>query len=318
MSNQFTMFCLKLLLAALAVVVFSGSIAGAQDVVWRVNKASGDVTISASGAQPVALSATSSLNPGDVIRTGANGRVLLVRGAETMLITANSVVGLPNEQKDGLSTTILQQAGTILLEVEKRNVKHFQVETPYLAAVVKGTQFRVTVDKDDSRVDVLRGQVEVVDFKTGQYTQVFPDQSARVSAQGTGGLSVSGTGLMSPIQQGTPRRSSVAPLPQPQPEQPQPQQRTAAAERAPPLSQSLWDSGPRREQNTTSYSSHATEGGLVERVRAMVGMDKQGSFGALDFALPCAAGLMVAVGVAIGRRRKDPSDRRDPHDRRPQ
>ena len=315
MSDQFSTYWLKILLAALAVVVFSGSIAYAQDAVWRVSKASGDVTIAASGAQPVALSDTSNLNPGDVIRTGQNGRVLLVRGAETMLITANSVVGLPNSAQNGMSTTILQQAGTILLEVEKRNVKHFQVETPYLAAVVKGTQFRVTVDRDDSRVDVLRGQVEVLDFKTGQYAQVFPDQSARVSAQGSTGLSLSGSGLFSPVQQGTPRRSSVTPLQMPTPA---PEQRTAAAERAAPLSQSLWDAPARGERNTTSYSSHATEGGgWLDRVKAMLGMDKQGAYSALDFALPCAAGLMVAFGVVIARRRKGPKDHRDPNDRRP-
>jgi FecR protein len=314
MSNQFGTYCLKFILAALAVVLFSGTTANAQDVVWRVSKASGDVVISAAGAQPVALSATASLNPGDVIRTGANGRVLLARGAETMLIMANSVVGLPKEQKDGLSTTILQQAGMILLEVEKRNVKHFQVETPYLAAVVKGTQFRVTVDKDDSRVDVLRGQVEVIDFKTGQYTQVYPDQSARVSAEGTAGLSLSGTGLFSPIQQGTPRKSSVTPAQAPTP---MPQQRTAAAESA-PNGQSLWAPVKRSEPDTTRYSAHATEGGwgerLVARVRGLVGLDRHGNqagYSAFDFALPVVAGLMVALGVAIGRRRKDPHDRRD-------
>ena len=72
--------------------------------------------------------------------------MLLVRGEETILISPNSVIGVPAEKKDGMSTTIVQQAGSILLEVEKRNVKHFEVETPYLAAVVKGTQFSVTVD----------------------------------------------------------------------------------------------------------------------------------------------------------------------------
>ena len=51
------------------------------------------------------------------------------------------MIGLPLEKTDGLSTTIQQRAGSILLEVEKRNVTHFEVETPYLAAVVKGTQF---------------------------------------------------------------------------------------------------------------------------------------------------------------------------------
>src|SRR6185436_6771770 len=97
---------------------------------------------------------------GDSISTGPNGRVLLTRGAETILVSPNSSIGIP-EKKGDLSTTITQRAGTILLEVEKRNVKHFEVETPYLAAVVKGTQFRVTVDKATSRVDVVRGQVEV-------------------------------------------------------------------------------------------------------------------------------------------------------------
>jgi len=96
------------------------------------------------------------LKPGDSIRTGRNGRVLLVRGEETIMISPNSVIGLPAGKKEGLSTTIVQQAGSILLEVEKRNVKHFEVETPYLAAVVKGTQFRVSVNAASTSVDVIR------------------------------------------------------------------------------------------------------------------------------------------------------------------
>jgi FecR protein len=114
---------------------------------------------------------TSQLKPGDTIRTGRNGRVLLVRGEETILVAPNSVIGLPRRRRTGLATTILQQAGSILLEVEKQNVKHFEVETPYLAAVVKGTQFSVTVDRERTSVSVLRGQVEVSDFKSGQIAQ---------------------------------------------------------------------------------------------------------------------------------------------------
>ena len=155
-------------------------------------------------SQPVALTTDVMLNAGDVVRTGQNGRVLLVRGAETILVSANSIVGIPAEKKEGLSTTIMHQAGTILLEVEKRNVQHFEVATPYLAAVVKGTQFRVTITNTGSQVDVLRGQVQVKDYKSGQYALVNPQQVARVASQGTGGLSLSGRGTLSPIQQGTP------------------------------------------------------------------------------------------------------------------
>jgi hypothetical protein len=134
---------------------------------------------------------------------------MLVRGEETILVSPNSVVGLPAENSEGLSTTIVQRAGSILLEVEKRNVKHFEVETPYLAAVVKGTQFRVSVDAASTRIDVIRGQVEVADFRSGQIAQVMPGQVATAFARGKPGLSLSGTGTFSPIEQGRPRASTI-------------------------------------------------------------------------------------------------------------
>jgi hypothetical protein len=132
-----------------------------------------------------------------------------MRGEESMLISPNSVVGLPTDQKDGMSTTILQQAGSILLDVEKRNVKHFEVETPYLAAVVKGTHFQVTVNASNTRVDVQRGQVEVSDFKTGQIAQVLPGQAATSFAHGASGLMLSGSGPFNPIEHGNPRASTI-------------------------------------------------------------------------------------------------------------
>jgi hypothetical protein len=165
--------------------------------------------MTSTGAQQVSLGQEEVLKPGDTIRTGRNGRVLLVRGAETILVSPNSVIGLPTEKKDGLSTTIVQQAGSILLEVEKRNVKHFEVETPYLAAVVKGTQFRVSVNTGSARIDVIRGQVEVADFRSGQIAQVMPGQVATAFAQGKPGLSLSGSGTFSPIEQGRPRASTI-------------------------------------------------------------------------------------------------------------
>jgi hypothetical protein len=121
------------------------------------------------------------VKPVDSVRTVQTGRVPLKRGEETILIAPNSIIGIPVEKTSGFSTTIIQQAGSILLEVEKRNVKHFAVETPYLAAVVKGTQFGVTVNQSDSRVDVFRGQVEVQDFRSGQYMRSFSQTRQRWS-----------------------------------------------------------------------------------------------------------------------------------------
>src|SRR5215471_7884133 len=211
MRDRLNRVCTSVLIATV-VGLSAGSFAMAQDATWRVSKSSGTVWVIASGAQQASLSDETALKPGDAIRTGPNGRVLLVRGEETLLVAPNSVIALPTEQKDGLSTTILEQAGSVLIQAEKRNTKHFQVETPYLAAVVKGTQFRVSVDGRGARVNVLGGQVEVSDFKSGQYALVLPGQSANVAAQGANGLSLRGNGVLGPIQQGQPRTRPVQPL----------------------------------------------------------------------------------------------------------
>ena len=182
---------------------------------WFVSKSSGEVWVTTQGAAQVSLGSEDPLKPGDTVRTGPTGRVRLTRGAETIMIAPNSEIALPTEAKDGMATTILQRAGSILLEVEKRDVKHFEVETPYLAAVVKGTQFSVTIAGRSTKVEVSRGQVEVSDFKTGQIAQVMPGQAATAFANGRSGLSLSGAGIFSPIEQGRPRASTIDRVPVP-------------------------------------------------------------------------------------------------------
>ena len=179
---------------------------------WQVSKASGEVWVASSGVQPASLNDQAALKPGDSIRTGRNGRVLLVRGSETILVAPNSAITLPATQKDAGSTTILQQAGSIKLEVDKRGERNFEVETPYLVAAVKGTQFTVTVSQGIAKVDVSHGSVEVADFKSGQIALVMPGQSAKVTTFGQGGLSLTGAGTLNPIRNGAPRAPSLQPL----------------------------------------------------------------------------------------------------------
>jgi hypothetical protein len=204
----------RAVVTALALVTASSALA-ADEGTWAVSKSSGEVWMGSGDVQRASLKSDDVLKPGDTIRTGRNGRVLLVRGEESIMIAPNSVVGLPAEKKEGLSTTIIQKAGSILLEVEKKNVKHFEVETPYLAAVVKGTQFKVTVTAKGTTVDVSHGQVEVSDFKSGQIAQVMPGQHATVFAHGNAGLSLGGSGILQPIEHGKPRASSFDRVPVP-------------------------------------------------------------------------------------------------------
>ena len=101
---------------------------------WHISKSSGHVWVMNAGVQPVSLTDQAQLKPGDSIRTGNNGRVLLERGTETILIAPNSALTIPATEKDAASTTIIQRSGSIELTVEKRNVKASGSRTPYLVA----------------------------------------------------------------------------------------------------------------------------------------------------------------------------------------
>jgi hypothetical protein len=192
-------------LAALILPLLS-TYACAED--WVVAKATGQVWHAPSQAQPVSLGVETKLAPGDLVQTGPNGRIMLTRGSERILVSPNSVISLPKTQDKPGFTTILQQAGAIAVEAEKKDHKHFEVLTPYLAAVVKGTQFTVTVGKGASDVNVAAGKVEVADVKTGKTALVLPGQFAKVGA--TAGLTLGGSGTFEPITQGAPRTSHPA------------------------------------------------------------------------------------------------------------
>jgi hypothetical protein len=56
-----------------------------------------------------------------------------------------------------------------------------------------------------AQVQVVRGAVEVSDFRSGQQVVVLPGQSASVSSTGARGLRLNGPGAKNPIRQGTPR-----------------------------------------------------------------------------------------------------------------
>lgn len=302
--------------------------AHAAEVIWRVSKASGEVWIARSGVQPVALSNNETVAHGDIVRTGRNGRVLLSRGEETILVSANSRVEIAPDTKAGFST-ILQKAGSILLEVEKRNVQHFEVQTPYLAAVVKGTNFRVTVEDGTSRVEVLRGQVEVKDYRSGQFALVNRDQAARVSAHGPGGLSLTGSGTLGSIQQGTP---SAAPrqlrpqldelpaVPERQPGTAQLTLRPAAPETPQKTSSdravlAAPERQPNKAPNTmTNEAPNMTRSGSIKRISEPVvgGRGKnQNEDATAIIAIPAIVGMTIALGVGMVRRRKRTKPNKD-------
>lgn len=149
---------------------------------WTVAEASGDTAQQAGGASWVALKPGDILVEGAAVRTGTDGRLVLARSSHKDTITASpsSQFTVPRVATEATDPTILQTLGTLLFKVEHTPGRHFEVKGPYLAAVVKGTVFTVTIGTDENVVYLASGSVEVTDGNTREVALLHPGQTARV------------------------------------------------------------------------------------------------------------------------------------------
>lgn len=112
-----------------------------------------------------------------VVRTLKSGKVQFKRGRETIDLGPQTQIQIV-DKPGRLFTTVKQHFGTVSIEADVRNVEHFAVHTPHLAAVVKGTKFVVTSGKSKATVKVTRGAVAVEDGHNGQSVVVVAGQTA--------------------------------------------------------------------------------------------------------------------------------------------
>lgn len=158
---------------------------------WRVVDTAGVVRVGGPGLMPVALTREQEL-PADAWIETASGRAVLVRGQETVLIEPNSRVQLPGETMNG-NTQVLQTVGSAIYKIGKQKKPHFQVDTPYMAAVVKGTAFMVTVGAGEASVAVSEGLVEVSTPGQEDVEFVRPGFTALVSRENGGEINIDRT-----------------------------------------------------------------------------------------------------------------------------
>lgn len=162
----------------------------ASDRDWRVTMASQQVNYSVDG------NTWKAVHTGDVIpnnawvSTGARARVQLARGVESISFNPGTMASISTKGVLETKTEIFQQTGALDLEIEKRSRPHTTVNTRYFAAVVKGTNFRVSIGKAQGKVEVNRGLVQVTSLVSGQRTDLGPRQSATVST--AKGMTVAG------------------------------------------------------------------------------------------------------------------------------
>jgi hypothetical protein len=182
---------LRLLILA-AIVLISGAGAASADA-WTAVRLRGVVLQLVEGAwQPVHRN--DAIADGTVIRTLNSGYVDLTRGSETVSLGPTTQIQIFDKGGAKPFTTVQESFGQVAVEAEVENVQHFAVQTPYLAAVVKGTRFVVTSNNRGASVSVQRGHVEVDDKANKTHTTISVGQTAKTGAATGGKLEVSGAG----------------------------------------------------------------------------------------------------------------------------
>jgi ferric-dicitrate binding protein FerR (iron transport regulator) len=122
------------------------------------------------------------------IRTGPAADVLLRRGEDRVHLLGQSYLELPAAAEGDAMTRLVQWLGQAIFEIDHRPDPHFEVDTPYLTAIVKGTVFTIEVTHDDSAVAVTQGVV-AVSTPGGASSRVVAGMTARGYA-GLSGLTI--------------------------------------------------------------------------------------------------------------------------------
>lgn len=165
------------LLAILAMALILTGPALAAD--WVVTRLRGDVQILDATGNWLPLKRGDVVANEQMVRTLANGHAELQRSKEVVTLGSNTEIRIQHDSETGY-TTVLQDFGRVEVDAEAKRVKHFEVRTPYLAAVVKGTHFVVTSSNDGASVAVERGAVAVHSVATERSTLISVGQTATV------------------------------------------------------------------------------------------------------------------------------------------
>jgi hypothetical protein len=136
----------------------------------------------AGDAQWETLQIGAQIAPGSRVRTDAAGSLELANGMDTIRLSPSSELELPAPRDGDPVTRVIHWIGTAFFHVGKRPGPQFEVDTPYIVAIVKGTKFTTSVSDAGAKVEVSEGVVGVSAAAGGPSIDVTAGGSASVSA----------------------------------------------------------------------------------------------------------------------------------------
>ncbi|WP_421761387.1 FecR domain-containing protein [Devosia sp.] len=149
---------------------------------WQATRVTGVVEQSVND-QWLPLQRDDIVPDGRPVRTLADGQVDLRRDTDLLSLGPATQVAITESTAEPF-TTVSQAYGTVEAEVTVQPFEHFEVKTPLLAAVVKGTHFIVQSTGATASVRVTRGTVGVEALETGKTTLVSTDETASIRLGG--------------------------------------------------------------------------------------------------------------------------------------
>ena len=170
------------------IICSSPGLASAQsrvDQAWSVVEVSGAVTVMDVSRREFPNLRTGVRLPVPFsVQTGSDGHLVLTHGQDKLTVGAEArfTIPLSHTNASDPATRIKQGLGTVLYQVEHRTKGTFQVETPFLVSVVKGTTFNIRVTADDSTVALIEGRLLVSTPDEKSQLMLTPGQAAIRSA----------------------------------------------------------------------------------------------------------------------------------------
>ena len=190
MRHAFSGFRILLRVVGLATILATLAVTAWADEAWHLTAVEGTARLDQGNGVWIPATVGAVVAPGRAVETGANGRVVMKSDKDEATMSPDSRMEAPKAE-EGTRSNIVQKLGTLLFKIERAPARRFAVDTPYLAAVVKGTTFTVTVRDDSGLVHVTEGAVLVASFASrscradGRRARRVPPRAQQIPPQPT-------------------------------------------------------------------------------------------------------------------------------------
>jgi hypothetical protein len=115
-----------------------------------------------------------------VVSTGDDGSISLRQDETTVSVASNTALEFYADAESGsLLQRVVQNQGSAFYDVAPRSSSKLRVETPYLVAVIKGTEFDVTIADETTSVALFEGQLQIEALDIAEVVQLVAGQIAR-------------------------------------------------------------------------------------------------------------------------------------------